>query len=310
MKNRKKAAVIVSSLIGAFAIAFSVLSFVPFTNSAPDESLSSWMSSIDDSRSLNTISIPGTHDSAATHSLLDIAGKCQDLSISQQLEAGARFLDFRLVNYKGSLTLYHGSINQNLSFATALKSLYSFLNEHSTETILLSIKEEDDAIGDTSSFESLIQKEINKNSSYWITTTSYPTNLGKARGKIILLSRYSSSSIGVPLYEGWKDSLSKGTANTFDISSTHIQDYYKVSELTNKEKEISSAYTYSLTHSTSLTLNFLSGYLEKGFPPSYSVTVAKSINPWVKEIKEGCGVSIMDFFSSDYGKLIVGWNHD
>jgi 1-phosphatidylinositol phosphodiesterase len=309
MKN-KKTAIIVSSLIGAFAITFSILSFIPFTKSNPDKSLSSWMSSIDDSRSLNAISIPGTHDSAATHSLLDIAGKCQDLSISQQLEAGARFLDFRLVNYKGSLCLYHGSINQNLSFADSLKSLYSFLEDHPSETILLSIKEEDDAKGDTSSFESLLQKEIKKNSSYWITDSTYPSNLGKARGKIILLSRYSSSTIGVPLYEGWKDSLSKGTSNTFDISSTHIQDYYKVNDVTNKENEISSAYTYSLANPTSLTLNFLSGYLEKGFPPSYSVTVAKSINPWVKDIKEGCGVSIMDFFSGDYGKLIVGWNHD
>lgn len=306
---RRKTAIIITSSLGALALVSSILAFIPFAKSTPDASLSSWMGSMDDDTKVTTLAIPGTHDSAATHSLLDVAGKCQDLSIEDQLKSGARFLDFRLVNYKGSLTLYHGSINQNQSFETSLATLYSFLESNNKETIFLSIKEEGKAISSEASFETLLTDEIVKHPSYWYIASAYPATLGLARGQIVLLSRYANPTIGVPLHEGWKDLESQGTSNTFDIGISHIQDYYKVNDVANKQSEITSAYAYSKAHESSFSLNFLSGYLEKGFPPSYSITVAKTINPWIKTIQGGPGISIMDFFSKDYGSLIVGWNN-
>ena len=45
-----------------------------------------WMKDVDDNTLITTMSIPGTHDSGATHSIFDVAGKCQDTTIKTQLE--------------------------------------------------------------------------------------------------------------------------------------------------------------------------------------------------------------------------------
>ena len=55
--------------------------------------LSDWMRSIDDARLLSELSIPGTHDSLASlvddsSALTQAWAKCQDLSLTQQLERG------------------------------------------------------------------------------------------------------------------------------------------------------------------------------------------------------------------------------
>ena len=52
-----------------------------------------WMSKVNDNVRLVDLSIPGTHDSGATHSIADVAGKCQDSSIEEQLKMGVRFFD-------------------------------------------------------------------------------------------------------------------------------------------------------------------------------------------------------------------------
>ena len=74
-----------------------------------NKSNAAWMKSLSDGTSLSRISLPGTHDSGATLSLLDSAGKCQDTSIAEQLNFGARFLDIRLKSVGDQLSLYHGS---------------------------------------------------------------------------------------------------------------------------------------------------------------------------------------------------------
>lgn len=60
--------------------------------------------------------IPGTHDSGAMHSIFDVAGKCQDLNIQQQLKIGVRFLDIRLRLKNDELEVVHSFVEQKLSF--------------------------------------------------------------------------------------------------------------------------------------------------------------------------------------------------
>ena len=55
-----------------------------------------WMKEVSDDYLIKQMSIPGTHDSGATHSIFDVAGKCQDLRIQSQLNIGVRFFDLRL----------------------------------------------------------------------------------------------------------------------------------------------------------------------------------------------------------------------
>lgn len=310
LSRSEKVSISLICSLGVASIVFSLLSFLDFSKSSPQAGLSSWMRNCGDNVDIASLSIPGSHDSGATHSLADVSGKCQDLSIKDQLEAGARFLDVRLKNYRGTLTVYHGAINQNLSYSSLLNTVCRFLDDHSSETILLSIKEEQAPEGNNESFDALLQKEKKKNEKYWKNDSSLG-QLGDHRGGIILLSRYSGSSFGIPMFEGWANSMEGASSNTFDLGPCRVQDFYKVGKIEDKKAEIEASFAYSSSAHTSLPLNFLSGYLTFSFPPSYSVSVASSIIPWAKEkfaSYSSLGVVITDFFSSDLGEKIVARN--
>lgn len=74
-----------------------------FTSDTPDGLTSSnWMNYIDGSTLLSQINIPGTHDSGTTYIKGSAANQCQNLTIADQLELGARYLDIRAYNGKCS----------------------------------------------------------------------------------------------------------------------------------------------------------------------------------------------------------------
>lgn len=68
------------------------------------------MKNLDDSLLISDMTIPGTHDSGALHSIFDVAGKCQDLNIKQQLKVGVRFLDIRLRLKNNELEVVHSFV--------------------------------------------------------------------------------------------------------------------------------------------------------------------------------------------------------
>src|SRR6266850_2447710 len=78
----------------------------------------SWMLSVNDSSWLSELSIPGTHDSGARRDSFPQheASQCQKLAISEQLQIGARFLDVRCRRIGGKFEVFHGSIDQGVSF--------------------------------------------------------------------------------------------------------------------------------------------------------------------------------------------------
>ena len=74
--------------------AVSLASVLPMQKGKADRS--DWMAALDDAASLRSLTLPGTHDSGALHSIADVSGKCQTLSVKEQLKIGVRFLDIRL----------------------------------------------------------------------------------------------------------------------------------------------------------------------------------------------------------------------
>ena len=66
------------------SIMLTLVAVLPMQKGEADRS--DWMRRLDDSASLNSITIPGTHDSGALHSIAEISGKCQSLSIEEQLK--------------------------------------------------------------------------------------------------------------------------------------------------------------------------------------------------------------------------------
>ncbi|XOV78936.1 MAG: phosphatidylinositol-specific phospholipase C domain-containing protein [Aestuariibacter sp.] len=183
-----------------------------------------WLSEIPENTKLQKLLIPGTHDSGAysDKAVLQAFARTNDWSITQQLEAGIRFLDIRLVvSDSTNLMVFHGDVDQDMSFSKVLRMCYEFLEEYKTEFIFMSVKEEKDPV-ETSEcdeplkFEKALLNHINKKipktsnstenfepSKFWdliesdcSTGNAYgpskelPPNVEAARGKIILINRF------------------------------------------------------------------------------------------------------------------------
>ncbi len=110
---------------------------------------SSWMRDIPDDARVVSLSIPGTHNSCSVDGLLGFA-KTQDLDLSDQLNAGIRFLDIRLSHYQDNLFVHHDVVHMGKCYADVLAICSNFLKQYPSEAILMSIKDEgrcDSALG-------------------------------------------------------------------------------------------------------------------------------------------------------------------
>jgi len=284
-------------------IVFAVLAMVPMTSVRSDEG-ASWMAKVPDETRITEMSIPGSHDSGATHSIGDVAGKCQDLSIADQLKAGVRFLDIRLRLFGDSLRVVHSMVDQSLSFESVMDDINAFLKENDSETVIISIKEDYDPTDSTLTFERAVDDKL---SDYeMVDKGKLPSTLGEARGKAYILARYTTVT-GIAAYSGWADST------TFDLGGMHIQDHYCLDSVDEKIDDIKAAFEYSDDHPDKLTLNFTSGYLDGAFPPSYSGTTAKKVNVFLKKYLDDdpdlkLGIVISDFVTESLCAQIYGRN--
>ena len=234
---------------------------------------SKWMSSLNDTTLIRNINMPGSHDTMALYSIGDLAGQCQSLSLEDQLNLGVRFLDIRLKEDKNELKAVHGFVDQRASFASIAKTIETFMQNNPSEMIIMSIKEEANASNSNISFEDSLKTYLTNNIYY--LNKNLPLTLGEARGKVILLSRYSNSTIGIPAFDGWLDSCSFTLPN--DI---YVQDTFKITSKEEKQDEIVKCFN-EVGHA--LKINFLSAYRTNGFPPSYAPSAANDINPWINE---------------------------
>lgn len=283
------------------ALIISIFAMVPIDKSH-DAYSKNWLKNVDDNAKITEVSLPGTHDSGATHSIADVAGKCQDISIKTQLEIGVRFFDLRLQLVNDEFKIVHSFVDQNLKFSAVLEDLYSFIKENSSEYLIISIKEEASAVNSTLWFdEALIRDFEEYQDVFMINENKLPETVKEARGKIYLLSRFSGN-IGIPAHYGWADDCS------FEFDNIFVQDNYNIQNIEDKKSDILNAITYANTNKNKLVLNFTSCYLDPGFPPSYAGTAALAINPWfletIKETKDNLGIIVADFITESLAKAI------
>ena len=274
---------------------------------------SRWMAKLDDSTKISSISIPGSHDSGAFYSIADFSGKCQDYSIANQLNMGVRFFDIRLKNDSGRLRIVHGFIDQRSTYDDFLSTVDAFVNTHEKETIFLSIKNEATDSGTAEEFASAVQKTSKeKIGSKFVTSKALPSTIGEVRGKVVLLSRFDAD-YGVDCYTGWPQG---NRSEAFDIANgIHVQDYYMLPDCEVKKERVAECLAYASANAATgvspLVLNFFSGYLEKGFPMSYSVPVAKELKPYALEhLKDysTTGVCLFDFVNEELCNAVIERN--
>ena len=309
MEKKTLKHLIIGGSISVLALASAVLSFVNLSDAKGGTSKSKeWMKDVEGTKFISQLSIPGTHDSGALYSIGDVAGKCQDLSIEKQLDNGARFLDIRLELKGGQLKVVHGIVDERDTFPNVIETCRKFLNKHNSETIIMSVKEEN--LAEKGEFVKAVEKEIDKNKDLWYLTGDIPT-LEQVRGKIVLFSRYEGSNYGVSLFQGWSKS------GVFDLnvgtSVYHIQDFFSLENVESKWDKAKECLKFTTANilPNVYTINFMSGYLDSGFPPSYSVPVAKYINKQAKDNipnYSNTGTVLFDFISEDLAQAVYARN--
>jgi len=117
----------------------------------PSIDLSRWMARLADDAPLSGITLPGTHDSGARFGgvapVVDFVTalwvQCQNWTVTQQLNAGIRFLDVRChAEPNGTLRIHHLFIDEQLSLTDVLRECVAFLAANPTEALLMRVQQE------------------------------------------------------------------------------------------------------------------------------------------------------------------------
>jgi len=263
-----------------------------------------WMASLNSDLYLSQFSIPGTHESMALYESFSGTAKCQNLNLSSQLNAGVRFVDIRCRHLNNAFVIHHGSVYQNANFDDVLNAVISFLNTNPSECVMMSVKEEYNASGNTRTFEQTFDSYVAKNPSKWNLSSSIPT-IGSAKGKITLFRRFGANSIPKGIDASvWPDNTS------FTYGALSVQDNYVVSDNNTKWNQITNQ--FSNAHNSSdntLYINFCSGYKPGLFGIPNIPAVANDINSRLVTYFSTAtfgrkGVVLMDFVDANRCTLV------
>ncbi|KAA1123904.1 hypothetical protein PGTUg99_029194 [Puccinia graminis f. sp. tritici] len=185
-----------------------------------------------------------------------IAFQCQDRSLFQMLGDGIRFFDLRVgfLPDHQQLGFYHASalLSTTATLPDVLLGFYKWLDEHPTETVLMSIKVDNATFGNPPSpgqpssktlqlmlYQLLTQSQLARD--HWLQEDSKLGTLGAARGKLIFIQRIDWSEIrsrredytpiGIPLPpQQFNDNDPDFSIlyNPVDRASAYVEDFYNI----------------------------------------------------------------------------------
>ncbi|MCL1142353.1 phosphatidylinositol-specific phospholipase C [Shewanella gaetbuli] len=191
-----------------------------------------WMNNLPPKVEIRSISIPGTHGSAAR--IGGDAVRNQTLTITQQLNAGIRFLDLRLRHINNGFALHHGAYFQNRVFDQALNDIKTFLHENPSEFVFVRVKKEHTELNNSRSFEETFKAYAENYADIiwdiWSPVFNTNPNVEEVRGKIIFLQDFKSKfSIFGANYHGFNIQDNFHLRTNWDLYSkwegvkTHIE---------------------------------------------------------------------------------------
>lgn len=299
-KNRIKYVAII-----ILCVILSLVAVLPMQKGEADRS--DWMAALSDEISLNSLTIPGTHDSGALHSIADASGKCQTLPIDQQLKIGVRFLDIRLQLVNNELKVVHSFVDQMTDFKDVLADMAEFIRNNESEFLIVSIKEDASPKSSDKNFTDALEQML-LSCEQVRSDKALPETVGAARAGIYIVARYRDASLGIPCYDGWRDDT------TFVLGDVYIQDNYCVSDAEEKIADVRSTYSVAVEKTHSLVLNYTSCYIESSFPPIYAGLAAHDINndtqkAVAEEYENGpLGVIVCDFITTELADVMIRRN--
>jgi 1-phosphatidylinositol phosphodiesterase len=141
------------TVLGAAALAPTAMLARPIAAGAdePPIDLPRWMARLSDDAPLSGLTIPGTHDSGARFGgvapvsdfVTALWVQCQNWTVTQQLNAGVRFLDVRChAEPDGTLRIHHLFVDEQLSLTDVLRECVVFLAANPTEALLMRVQQE------------------------------------------------------------------------------------------------------------------------------------------------------------------------
>ncbi|MFI2611019.1 phosphatidylinositol-specific phospholipase C [Kitasatospora sp. NPDC018619] len=164
-----------------------------------------WMGSLPDGLSLTQLTIPGTHDSCCTDPMNGTEwSHTQNWGVPQQLQRGIRFLDIRCQGFplkdretKNWLGVFHDRFYQGTTLSTVLSQCRTFFQQSPREALVMRIRDERAGSNPISSVEFLRRMQYHLDgfgfrNLFW--TAPWWPRLGEARGKIVLLADFDTSS--------------------------------------------------------------------------------------------------------------------
>lgn len=270
-----------------------------------DINITEWMKDVDGYKKINSISIPGTHDSGSRFH--GDFYKCQDLTILEQLLNGVRYLDIRCRHINNCFMIHHAKKFQYLGFGGGVRDVcIDFLKEHPSEFIYMQIKEEYKSEKSSNTFIETMKKYMEGYEKYFFLDEISPT-LDQVRGKIVILRRFPSS---VTPFGNELDFCGEiFTSNTTIIA--RIQDAFEVKTLFNRyekwEKFINlMKEAVENTDQDKLYINFGSGSTIFCYPNATASYILPRLGNYLKNINPNLfvGVVLLDFITNYYDNLI------
>lgn len=274
-----------------------------------------WMKALSDSLPLNRISIPGTHDSGALEG--GEAFQTQDITISEQLEAGVRCFDIRLKACDdGGLGVYHSIVFQDAYWeADLLPTFITFLKAHPTEALIVMVKKEG---GDSNAFSNLLSKSLcdAQHKELFIPLFTKDLTLGECRGRILLLHRDQllADYPGAQCH-GWKDNATfsatlKGTNGAEAPMS--VEDEYQFASSESASYKVETTWKHLQLAGTSATtsrtwhISYASATaLPEEGPISFATPVNAQLAHLTSTLSHPCGILLIDFAGSDAGRRVI-----
>lgn len=281
-----------------------------------------WLSELNDDTRLASLAIPGTHNSFACHTALPSV-QCQGESVTDQLEHGVRFLDVRVgkhplkSNEANQFTVVHGKFPVRIPFplklTDALHEVYKFLDDNSSETVIVSLKQEGTGEwnNEEDEFGKLIWDHyINANKDKWYLGSDLP-KLGDARGKIVLFRRFGVRDDRGSSY-GFDAAYWNYNTIEDDRGSFCVQDFCEIQSADDIPKKV--GYVKDLAkkasehHSTNcdnkLYVNFTSGsnFFNHDCWPQ-QVAKAMTDHKLQDSFGKGSGIIVLDYVENDNWKM-------
>ncbi|KAG6890058.1 hypothetical protein C0995_012516 [Termitomyces sp. Mi166 len=277
--------------------------------------------------------------------------RCQENSLLQSLNEGIRVFDLRFAYNPGNDTIgfYHGKSESAPPLTQALLApqtrledvlfgLYSWLDKHPTEAVLVSMNYE---VGTGTPNDAALQEHLynifqgDLAKKYWVQTNGTLGTLGEARGKLTLLQRFtysllpptSTNRIGIWLDGAhWTDNgkIIEILYNAPQNQIAFIEDYYSMDELSinaDTQPNIDLKFNTTVAHLNNATMfnmdqlyiSLRVGRMCRGLRPRWVMAlgngtdvlgVNQKLFPWLKERKgQRFGIIMLDFYDAVPGLI-------